>query len=72
VAESEKLAMQLASGPTASLGAMKQAIYDSANNDLGGQLDLERDLQRQIGKGKDYREGVTAFIEKRKPRFTGR
>jgi len=70
-AESEKLATQLASGPTASLGAMKKAIYDSANNDLAAQLDLERDLQRQIGKGKDYREGVAAFIEKRKPRFTG-
>src|SRR6185369_8047349 len=69
--ESEKLAVQLASGPTRSLGLIKQAIYDSANNDLAAQLDLERDLQREVGKGKDYREGVKAFLEKRKPNFTG-
>jgi 2-(1,2-epoxy-1,2-dihydrophenyl)acetyl-CoA isomerase len=69
---SEKLALQLAAGPTRSLGAIKRAIYDSANNDLGAQLDLERDLQREIGKGSDYREGVAAFLGKRAPRFTGR
>ena len=34
-------------------------------------LDLERDLQRQAGRSKDYREGVSAFMEKRAPRFTG-
>src|SRR5260221_6273349 len=56
--ESEKLALQLASGPTKSLGLIKRAIYSSADNDLSTQLDLERDLQREIGKGADYREGV--------------
>src|SRR5258706_10993623 len=70
--ESEKLALQLASGPTRSLGLVKQAMYRSANNDLDAQLDLERDLQREIGNGEDYREGVAAFLEKRKPKFTGR
>ena len=70
--EAEKLALQLASGPTKSLGLIKQAMYRSADNDLGAQLDLERDLQREIGKGEDYREGVAAFLEKRKPKFTGR
>jgi 2-(1,2-epoxy-1,2-dihydrophenyl)acetyl-CoA isomerase len=69
--ESEKLACSLASGPTKSLGLIKKAIYDSANNDLAAQLDLERDLQREVGKGKDYREGVKAFLEKRKPQFKG-
>ena len=71
-AESEKLARHLASGPTKSLGLIKQAMYSSANNDLAAQLDLERDFQREIGKGEDYREGVAAFLEKRKPEFTGR
>jgi len=69
--EADKLALQLASGPTRSLGLIKKAIYDSADNDLSAQLDLERDLQREVGKGKDYREGVKAFLEKRKPQFKG-
>ena len=71
-AEAEELARALASGPTRSLGLIKKAMYASAGNTLEAQLDLERDLQRDVGKGEDYREGVTAFLEKRKPRFTGR
>ena len=70
-AESEQLARQLASGPTQSLGLIKKAMYASADNTLAAQLDLERDLQREVGRGKDYREGVKAFLEKRKPQFKG-
>jgi 2-(1,2-epoxy-1,2-dihydrophenyl)acetyl-CoA isomerase len=36
------------------------------------QLDVEEDLQREAGRTDDYREGVNAFLEKRKPVFTGR
>ncbi|MSQ87852.1 MAG: 2-(1,2-epoxy-1,2-dihydrophenyl)acetyl-CoA isomerase [Betaproteobacteria bacterium] len=69
--ESMALASRLAAGPTRSLGFIKQAMYASVDNTLAAQLDLERDLQREIGKGGDYREGVTAFLEKRKPDFKG-
>ena len=69
--ESEKISRSLASGPTKTLGLIKTALYRSAGNDLATQLDLERDLQREVGRGKDYREGVAAFLEKRKPHFTG-
>jgi 2-(1,2-epoxy-1,2-dihydrophenyl)acetyl-CoA isomerase len=68
----EKLLRTLAGAPTAALAAIKRALYASAGNDLETQLDLERDLQRALGYGADYREGVAAFTEKRAPRFSGR
>jgi 2-(1,2-epoxy-1,2-dihydrophenyl)acetyl-CoA isomerase len=69
--EATKLAESLAAGPTHSLGLIKKAMYASSGNTLAVQLDLERDLQREIGKGSDYREGIAAFLEKRKPAFKG-
>lgn len=70
-AETEKLAQHFANAPTRGLARTKQAIYASGNS-LAQQLDLERDFQRELGYGDDYREGVAAFTEKRAPRFTGR
>jgi 2-(1,2-epoxy-1,2-dihydrophenyl)acetyl-CoA isomerase len=67
----EALLRQFAQGPTTGLAATKQAIYAAASQTLERQLDLERDLQRALGYGNDYREGVAAFIEKRVPRFAG-
>jgi 2-(1,2-epoxy-1,2-dihydrophenyl)acetyl-CoA isomerase len=68
----ERLVAQLAAAPTRGLAAIKRALYASADNTLEAQLDLERDVQRQLGYGDDYREGVAAFLAKRPPRFTGR
>jgi len=72
LAEANALARALAAGPTKGYGLAKKAIYASAGNSLDAQLELERDLQREAGFSADYREGVSAFMEKREPRFEGK
>jgi 2-(1,2-epoxy-1,2-dihydrophenyl)acetyl-CoA isomerase len=67
----EALVQQLSAAATRGLAATKQAIYASGGNSLEAQLDLERELQRMLGRSADYREGVSAFAAKRQPRFTG-
>jgi 2-(1,2-epoxy-1,2-dihydrophenyl)acetyl-CoA isomerase len=70
--ESQSLARHLATQPTAGLGAIKRALLASATNTLDAQLDLEQDLQRELGRTEDYGEGVAAFLAKRTPTFKGR
>jgi len=70
--EAIQLAKQLATQPTRSLAAIKQAMYAGATQTLNQSLDLEAQLQRELGQSPDYLEGVNAFLEKRPPRFTGR
>jgi 2-(1,2-epoxy-1,2-dihydrophenyl)acetyl-CoA isomerase len=70
--EARAIAARLAAGPTRGLGLTKRAIQAAAGNGLDAQLDLERDLQREAGRTADYAEGVIAFLEKRKPEFSGR
>ncbi|MBB3384069.1 MULTISPECIES: 2-(1,2-epoxy-1,2-dihydrophenyl)acetyl-CoA isomerase PaaG [unclassified Rhizobium] len=70
--EATALATRLAAGPTKGLGLTKRAIQAAATNSLDQQLDFERDLQREAGRSADYAEGVTAFLEKRKPEFKGK
>src|SRR5580658_3346366 len=65
----DALARQFAAAPTRGLAATKQAIYRGWNRTMEQQLDIERDLQRELGRSADYAEGVAAFTEERTPVF---
>lgn len=71
MAEAEALALRLAAGPTLGLAATKRLIRGTWQKSLDTDLDDERDLMRLLGASADYREGVAAFLEKRRPNFTG-
>ena len=69
--ESIKIANTLASMPTKAFALTKQALNESMQNNLEQQLQLEDKLQYIAAHTKDYNEGVSAFLEKRKPLFIG-
>ena len=62
----------IAALPTRGLGLTKKAVNASFNNTLTQQLALEEELQTEAGQTYDFREGVNAFLEKRKPEFKGK
>ena len=70
--EVEKLAANLSSLPTKALGLTKKAMNSAFENSLEQQLAVEKELQVEAGATQDFREGVAAFLEKRKPVFNGK
>jgi 2-(1,2-epoxy-1,2-dihydrophenyl)acetyl-CoA isomerase len=65
------MAENLAQAPTAAIAEIKMLLDASAANDFRSQLDLEHKTQIESGRTKDFVEGVSAFLEKRPPRFVG-
>jgi 2-(1,2-epoxy-1,2-dihydrophenyl)acetyl-CoA isomerase len=69
--EAFKIADSLANMPTVGLGLTKRAINLGLNNNLIQQLEVEAVLQELASESYDHKEGVKAFLEKRKPEFKG-
>ncbi len=65
-------AARMAQMPTYGLGLTKKAVNASFSNTLEEQLALEEALQFEAGQSHDFKEGTAAFLEKRKPKFTGK
>ncbi|WP_316151837.1 enoyl-CoA hydratase-related protein [Cupriavidus sp. BIC8F] len=70
--EAGKLARHLATMPTMAYGMIKEALNQSFDNDLATQLEVEATLQSRASRSDDCKEGVAAFMEKRKPQYKGR
>jgi 2-(1,2-epoxy-1,2-dihydrophenyl)acetyl-CoA isomerase len=66
-----ELARQLAAMPTQALAGIKKLYDGTLSRDLPAQLALEAQLQTHAATSADFREGVAAFLAKRKPVFTG-
>ena len=69
--EAVALAQKLAVMPTKAIALTKEALNRSQTMSLSEQLDVENELQTIAGRSHDYNEGVQAFLEKRKPVYTG-
>ncbi len=72
LSHADELVSRLAAGPTRSYAASKQALNRFIYRDLDAQLELEAELQHQLGRTADFAEGVAAFVGKRDADFKGR
>jgi 2-(1,2-epoxy-1,2-dihydrophenyl)acetyl-CoA isomerase len=72
MSEAEALADRLANGPTRSYAGTKRQLNAWQFARLEDQLALEASIQQELAGSRDFVEGVTAFVQKREPRFEGR
>ena len=70
--KTNQLAAALAKLPTAALILTRKALLESSTNNLEEQLELEKKFQQKAGHTRDFIEGVSAFLQKRVPLFTGK
>jgi len=70
--EAMSLAKKLATGPTKTYAMIRELLRVSWQNDLPTQVELERKTQSLVTQTADANEAITAFLEKRTPKFTGR
>lgn len=68
----EALARQLALGPTKGIGLTKRVLNEAASASLADTLEIEAQVQDLAVQTADHKEGVAAFLQKRKPRFEGK
>ncbi|MBL6749531.1 MAG: enoyl-CoA hydratase/isomerase family protein [Nevskia sp.] len=71
VAEAEKAALRLSQGPTRAYGEIRRLLARSLGRELESQLEEEAQALARVAASQDAREGITAFVEKRRPRFRG-
>ncbi len=71
LAEGEELAAKLAGGAVEAMGAARTLLHESATTGFVGQMDREARSIAAVGRGPEGREGVTAFLKRRKPNFAG-
>jgi 2-(1,2-epoxy-1,2-dihydrophenyl)acetyl-CoA isomerase len=69
--EAEALARRLANGPTLSFGSVKRLLNEAFSETLESQMEHESRGIADMTKTKDAKEGIAAFIERRRPNFTG-
>ncbi len=72
LAEAMRIARELASGPTEAYGGIKRLFLNAQNSSFESQLEDEAQTLAMVARTADAQEGIDAFRNKRKPKFTGR